>query len=223
MKFTFDPNELTKEKSLWDIYLSSRKIRTSKFNQFVLISIVLISGCYVLFIESDISIVLSKSRELSELGLNYSISILGFLIAGFTIFATLTKPTLLLKMMDKTHKGSKLTYLKYNYFVFMRVFIFYLSISSMFFFVILFCGTNGIVPKVVSLIPEANIIKPNLIKISYICLNTSVAFLVLLLKGFIYNVYSITMNNLRWEHYELTCKQRIRLNPGSTDSNNVKE
>ena len=138
------------------------------------------------------------------MGFSYAISILGFLIAGFTIFATLTKPDLLLRMMDKIHEDTGLTYLKYNYFVFIRVFIFYLLISALYLFGILFCGEDGFVTKLIGLIPECGIIKINLIKISYICLTTSMVFLVLLLKVFIFNIYHITMNNLRWEHYEQT-------------------
>lgn len=204
MKFNFNPKELTKEKSLWDIFLASKAIKVSKFNRNVLIIVALLSGIYAFLLETELPIILSKSRQLSEIGLTYSITILGFLIAGFTIFATLTKPTLLLKMMDTPHEETKLTYLKYNYFVFMRVFIFYLIISSVFLFTMLFCDTNGIVSKVLKLSPYGMIIKEGLIRISYVIFACCMTYLILLLKGFIYNIYSITMNNLRWEHYEQT-------------------
>tara|TARA_B100000614_G_scaffold254908_1_gene271032 strand:+ start:603 stop:1220 length:618 start_codon:yes stop_codon:yes gene_type:complete len=204
MKFQFDPAELTKEKSLWDIFVASKKIKITKFNKIVLMLVAILSGAYAFFLEENTSIILEKSRELSELGLTYSITILGFLIAGFTIFATLTKPELLLRMMDETHKKTQLTYLKYNYFVFMRVFIFYLIVSSIFLFVIMFCSPNGIIPHIIRVLPQPILIKSIAIKASYVLLTCCISFLILLLKGFIYNIYSITMNNLRWEHRELT-------------------
>ena len=104
MKYDFNPEELTKEKSLWDIYKLSRKIQTTIFNKIVLIAVFVLSIGYVFFLQNDTTTILSDCREMVRLGFSYSISILGFLIAGFTIFATLTKPDLLLRMMEKTHK-----------------------------------------------------------------------------------------------------------------------
>ena len=203
-KYEFNPSELTQEKSLWDIYLSSRRIKTTNFNKVVLISTFVLSAIYVFFLQDDTGKILSDCRQLTQIGFSYAISILGFLIAGFTIFATLTKPDLLLRMMDKIHKDTGLTYLKYNYFVFIRVFIFYLGISALYLFGILFCGEGGFIPNLIKFIPESDAIRPNLIRISYVCLTTSLVFLVLLLKVFIFNIYHITMNNLRWEYYEQT-------------------
>jgi len=202
MKFNFDPEDLTKEKSLWEIYLSSRNISISAFNKTVLLLSITLLTYYAFYIETDTSLLLSKLRNISEISLGFSVSILGFLIAGFTIFATLTKPYMLLKMMDIEHKDSGLPYLKYNFFAFIRVFIFYLWISSIYLIVILFGEKNGIIPKIINSLPDADISKPYLIRIAYVILSLCAVYLVLLLKNFIFNIYSIVMTHLRWEHHE---------------------
>ena len=56
MKYDFNPEELTKEKSLWDIYKLSRKIQTTIFNKIVLIAVFVLSIGYVFFLQNDGSI-----------------------------------------------------------------------------------------------------------------------------------------------------------------------
>ena len=202
MDFSFNPDDLTKEKSLWKIYLYSRKIKTTFFNKIILITSTILLVSYAFYIEPNTTLMLSKLRNIAEISLGFSVSILGFLIAGFTIFATLTKPYMLLKMMDIQHNDSGLPYLKYNFFAFIRVFIFYLSISSIFLVVILFGDKNGVFSKIINSLPGADISRPIVIRIVYIVLSLCTIYLLLLLKTFIFNIYSIVMNHLRWEHYE---------------------
>jgi hypothetical protein len=125
--YSFDESELTSEKSLWDVYKLSRRILPSKFQViFVLISfIALASNSF--FLSSDQGVILADLRKWSEMGFSFSITILGFLIAGFTVFATLSKPKMMLAMMDHTNKETGLPTLKYNFFAFMKVFIAYIS------------------------------------------------------------------------------------------------
>mgnify|MGYP000167290983 CR=1 FL=1 len=137
MRYKFDDSLLTSEKSLWDIYIQSRKISGSVFQNLLVFLVTAILSLNVFYLESDISFVLENVRSWAEIGFNFAITTLGFLIAGFTIFATLSKPDMMLVMMEHIHKETKLPTLKYNFFVFMRVFIFYIlffkSISYFYF------------------------------------------------------------------------------------------
>jgi hypothetical protein len=121
--------ELTKEKNLWQIYLLSRQIPSSKFNRISLILGMVLMVIHVSTTNQETHEMAERVLKWSELGFGFALSTLGFLIAGFTVFATLSKPSLLLEMACQQHDESKLSYLKYNIFIFFRVFIYYLVFS----------------------------------------------------------------------------------------------
>jgi hypothetical protein len=202
MKYEFDPKELTSEKSLWDVYVLCRRLKFSTFNKSVLGMTVACLTVYVFVFQNDIGILLAETRALASVGLNFCITVLGFLIAGFTIFATISKPAMFLKMMEVTHTETGLPHLKYNLFAFMRVFIYYITVAFLCFAVILFGGENGIASKIVNCIPNSTSIKCNIIKGAYICVGSSLIFMLLLLKTFVFNIYAIVMTHLRWESLE---------------------
>ncbi len=207
MKYEFDLNDLTSEKSLWDVFLLTKRIPTSKFNNSVLILTMLALTLNAFFLEESLSKLLIDVRYWAASGFNLSVAILGFLITGFTIFATISKPEMLLAMMGVVHKTSQLPYLKYNFIVFMKVFIYYLSALGTFISVILFGGEGGIISKILYFTPQTQLAIPFIIKIGYITIGTSIVFLVLLLKTFIFNIYAIIMNHLRWEAYSKNTSQ----------------
>lgn len=199
MAFNFKPSDLTSEKSLWDVFKLARKIKTSKFT---LIAVILVASMLALnafILEDDIKVVLNDLRLWSGTGFSFSISTLGFLIAGFTIFATLSKPEMMLNMMDHNHKETGLPILKYTFFTFMRVFIAYIIFAAVFLFVLLFAQDGGFLDNAIAKLPYDYEIKEFLIKIGYVLVGTGFVYLLLLLKTFIFNIYSIVMNMLRWD------------------------
>jgi hypothetical protein len=200
MSYEFEGSELTKEKSLWEIYKLSRSIRPNKFQFFIVsISIVLLTvNAFVLNVNT--SDLLSDVRLWADKGFDFSITTLGFLIAGFAIFSTLSKPEMLLKMMAHKNKATNLPTLKYNFFVFMKVFIFYIFYSVVYLSIILFGQKGGFFGNFINLLPESHCIKIVLIKISYVVVGGSFVYLLFLLKSFVFNIYAIVMTFLRWEH-----------------------
>lgn len=202
MSYSFEDKELTSEKSLWDVYKLSRKILPSKFQVIVLLVTMVALGVNALVLVNDDSILLSDVRKWSEFGFNFSITTLGFLIAGFTIFATLSKPKMMLAMMDYTNKETGLPTLKYNFFTFMKVFIAYIVVSIIYLVVMIFGQEDGFLSNIVALLPNESCTKSILIKTAYILVGSSFVHLLLLLKSFIFNIYTIVMNFLRWEYFE---------------------
>jgi hypothetical protein len=199
MKYSFDPKELTAEKSLWQVYLLCRRIKLNRISRVALITSALLLSAYVFGLQDSIDVLLSDTRALAGHVLNFSLSVLGFLIAGFTIFATLSKPQMLLKMMDVVHSKTNLPYLKYNFMAFMRVFIYYLAMAAFSLGILLFAGKNGPVAKAVSQLADPVYIKVYMVRIVYVALGTGTVFLLLLLKTFIFNIYAMIMTQLRWE------------------------
>lgn len=202
MSNSFNPEDLTKEKSLWDIYHNAKRIKFSRFNKYIMAIAILAISARSLYLSKDIGVLLQETRRWAEIGFNSSVSILGFLIAGFTIFATLTKPSMLLKMMEFKHKETDLPYLKYNFFCFMRVFVYYIIFIIVYLSVMLFGATDGLFESFVNFLPYSEYIRIFSIKIGNVIVGSSLLFLLLQLKTFIYNIYSIVMNSLRWEYHD---------------------
>jgi uncharacterized membrane protein YuzA (DUF378 family) len=198
MKYNIDPNELTKEKSLWDIYTLSRRIRSNRFNVKFVVGTAMLLLAHAYILQDNDDILLADVRGLATLTLNCSLTVLGFLIAGFTVFATLSKPAMLLKMMEVPHENG-LPYLKYNFIAFIQVFIYYFVAALFCLIIILFGAKGGLVSKIVALLPCSASLRSDAIRISYILVGVTAVYLLLILKTFIFNIYSIIMNSLRWE------------------------
>lgn len=198
MKYNFSPEELTKEKSLYDVYLLTKVIKINSFDFYLTIIIFLLLSIN--------SVCLSSSKELLDsirtwvpLTFSFTTTTLGFLIAGFTIFATINKPDLFLALMSIKHPDYNMSYLKYVYGVFMRVFIHFITWSIVYLFIIMFGQHNGLISKIANglMIPyEAKIIA---VKLTYIIIGCSAIYLVLSIKTFIFNIYTMLMQTLRWE------------------------
>lgn len=204
MKYQFDPTELTSEKSLWNVYVLSRRIRASWVQVALNTLAVAFLAINSFLLQPTTAPLLTDARSWANSGFNFTITTLGFLIAGFTIFMTVAKPDMMLAMMDHLDKETGLPTLKKNLFAFMRVFIAYLVCAGIYLFVILFCQSGGVASSLVKLLPASSCVRDVLIKVGYVVLGSSFVYLLLMLKSFIFNVYAIVMNILRWEHSKAT-------------------
>lgn len=195
----FNTKELTKEKRLWDIYIASRRIPFSRFNTITtaLVFVLLLANSW--FTIQPVGQTIELVREFSKIGLEVALSTLGLLLAGFTIFATVTQPSLSIKMSEITHPDSGLSYLKHNYFVFIRVFIYYLSFSVFCLIVIMLGHEGGLVPLVASYSPYPEHVRFTIAKLSYVVLFSGYYFLIMQLKSFIFNIYHSVVTSLRWK------------------------
>ncbi|HGV1076234.1 TPA: hypothetical protein ACNBY7_000429 [Escherichia coli] len=214
-----DAKEITKEKNLWDVYLLCKRITISTFHICILLtaSIFLLTNSF--FIEKDMSHLVSDIRNWALIGFNFAVTTLGFLIAGFTIFATLSKPEMFLQMMSIQHKKTQMPTLKYNFMAFMKVFISFITFTFIYLIIILFCQKDGIIGNIIDLFPYSKSIKELIIKFGYCVIGTSLIYLVLVVKIFIFNIYAIIMNNIRWELYIKRKEQRLSSNKETINKN----
>ncbi len=201
-QYNFDPEKLTSEKKLWDVYLLSRKIKISNFNFYFCVAVfigLMINAHYI----DNHSIIIQDIRSFVSFGFTFSITTLGLLIAGFTIFATLAKPEMLLRMMEHKNEKTQIETLKYNFIVFMRVFIHYLITSFIYLFMFFIFGqqSQGVMNKVVHLISIDFLSPYCILNFIYSFTGMTLIYLLLLLKSFIFNIYAIIMAMLRWEYY----------------------
>lgn len=213
MKLNFKSSELTSEKSLWDVYLLTRRIKPSLLHVTIL-GLSAFALTLKVFIQIDHpNFLLEEVRNWASNGFNFSITTLGFLIAGFTIFVTVAKPDMMLAMMDHTDPETNLPTLKANLAKFMHVFIVYIACSALYLLIILFGQKGSIIAWTIQYSANPEILKSTLIAISYIYVGTSFAYLLLTLKSFIFNIYTIVMNFLRWEKDKpdtVKCKEKAK-------------
>lgn len=141
-------DKIFEEKSLWQVYARSKKaIPRQKANLFSLVLIFLLSLFligYLFIAHSELFWVNDSAafaHKIADAGTILSLSILGFLIAGFSIFASVTKTelfVLLAKMPyrqdDKDTGISRLQFLFFNF----------LNVFSIYIFLLVICMTVDI-------------------------------------------------------------------------------
>lgn len=194
----FKPSELTDEKNLWQIYKKSRRIEFSRFNFFTTVFIFFILVLQVFIGNLSVSETLVVVRKWAEFGITISFTTIGLLLAGFTIFSTVTQPSLSLEMAQMKDPETGLSYLKKNYFIFIRVFIYYLSFLVFCFLVISIGHSGGLLSELSPYMPHYDEIRFFLVKSSYVIIFTGYYFLIMQLKSFVFNVYHAVMTSIRW-------------------------
>jgi hypothetical protein len=202
---TTPPESLLAEKSLWDIYwLGVRKLPRSKFNYFVVITTLIIVGLFTCFSAETSAQIAEKTRALAETTIGFGSQILGFLVGGFAIFATLNKPEFFLLMLENRHEESGLSYLKFNFFSFVNVFIVYFVLLLFCFGIKILCTPNGILVSLMRaasdyLQIDTGSLKLNLARLGFTLLCGGVIYSLVALKTFIFNIYHVVATAIEWE------------------------
>lgn len=130
------------------------------------------------------------ARSVANDGLTFATTLLGFLIAGFTVFATITKPEIF-ALMARWPEDNGLTHLQKVFLLFMQVFAHYCAFCLLCVMVKLIAGPKGIATLVFgSVNPELKLI---LGSIAWSILSAWFFYLLLLLPIFIYNMYSMQL------------------------------
>ena len=203
---TPEPDDLGREKTVFALYLLGRKFPHSKFNRRVAIavSIALAAFCYLQW--NNTPVLSATLRKYSEVGLSFSTSILGFLIAGFTVFVTVTKLDIFVTMAKVEFESSGESYLKYNLVQFMLVFSHYIAYLFVCISFALFAQPQGLISILISKALtvsncpwKTGFIYQAPVSIALIAFGAWSIYLVLLLKSFVYNTFQVITTTVRWE------------------------
>ncbi|MFJ5296855.1 hypothetical protein ACIQAL_10050 [Pseudomonas sp. NPDC088368] len=199
MNSDLSPKALLEEKSLLEIYKKSRRIPFNSFNFWSTIIVVVMVAIQYCLLDISITEKLKMVREFSVIAVGITTTVLGFLLAGFTIFATISQPDMLVAMSQHREQKSGLSFLKYNFFIFMRVFIYYMAYAVFCVFTLIFAIKGGVIHYLVNISPISHEIIEWLLGFSYVALYGGMYFLLMQLKSFIYNVYHSVMTAIRWK------------------------
>jgi hypothetical protein len=196
------PAQLTEERNLFQLYLLSYAFPSSKFNIASTLLVAVLCGIYFVVVRpgSEAGPLL---REIIKLGISLVPSILGFLIAGFTVFVTITKPGVFSAMAKKEYAHTGQSYLKYNLSAFMLAFAHYVAYLAVCVLLVYFGQPNGPLTRVIRWLADGTsnpvIGYELLVSASVLALASWTWYLVMLLKSFIYNVYQVVVTSVRWD------------------------
>lgn len=194
---TFDwKADLTKEKNLWEVYLASTKLRKSKFNNYAYLVIGTIIGYistnFIIFGESESAF--NAVVASADVGFDLSAQILGFLIGGFAIFATVTDHRLMIAIAKAPLKPQKEGDAEYT--VFKNIFLNFLSVFCIFLATLAISSFVKIASQVKCgsvTAPWGDLCTSNtalyINSIAFFASSGCVAFSILRLKSFIWNIY----------------------------------
>ena len=190
----------TKEKSLGEVYWKARRVGSTKTNFRVA---ALVGIAFILFALADwyFDLAVFSSGELkallnqiAEIGFALTTAILGFLIAGFSIFASITRPAIFAGLAKLDHKDSGLSRLQFIFFNFLLVFIHYLAFLGASIFLKLFLP---VAPALVDLVVQHAGMSAMQVWWAGVglagLLLSWLAFLMMLLKSFIWNIYQAVL------------------------------
>jgi hypothetical protein len=197
-----DPADLTKEKSLWAVFLQTNRIKPAhSYDRICIITFMLLMAIYAVFADESSTFFALHIREIADLGFSFSLGILGFLIAGFTIFASITKQEIFIRKAEVIEPNSKLNYLKYTFGVFMKIFIQLFVLLAACVLIKIFAFPNGPATTLLNLYSRrtADGAKHVITRFTVVSLSTDVLYCVLLLKDFIFNIYYSIMSTIQYE------------------------
>jgi hypothetical protein len=201
-----EPDDLGREKTVLALYLLGRKFPHSKFNRRVtlVVALALAAFCYLQW--DNIPALSIALRKYVEIGLSFSTSILGFLIAGFTVFVTVTKIDIFVTMARHEFESSGESYLKYNLVQFMLVFSHYIAYLFVCICFALFAQQQGLLSILIGKALSVNdcpwkigLIYKAPVSIALVAFGAWSIYLVLLLKSFVYNTFQVITTTVRWE------------------------
>lgn len=188
--------ELFREKNFRDVYWRARKFASSPkdtwttFLVFALLVTVNLAW-WLLATSADPAVSLIETVRLwAEAGTVFATSILGFLLAGFAIFASVTKADLFIALAQISYKDTSISRLKYLFFNFLMVFIHYLAFLSLCLLIHLLFATSSPATRLLGLATQS--VEPTRFVIAAIGLTvigTWFAAALLMLKTFIWNLY----------------------------------
>ncbi len=200
-------NDIFTQKGLWDVYLLSREVLPkSKFNKIVIrVSALIFVSLFIWSILEGKSIytaseAVSVVRVLAEQCFVLSLGILGFLIAGFAIFASVTKTELFITLANIRYQETKINRLQFVFFNFLNVFTVYIGLLSASLFVLIALAEHS--PLIKFAYPLVKTAPALTIGANFIVIGVLGVWLVsaiVKLKSFIWNLYQTVLVSIATE------------------------
>lgn len=192
--------DLTKEKSLAAVWRAAWVIPSRKSWMAVAGACAIAAGLADPLVDVPSVIAREKLRSLVELGINTTSAVLGFLIAGFTVYSTMTRAEIFKQMAFVRHEQTGLSYLKYNMFSFVKFFVAYCTFFIWCIALRALVVPDGPILALVTMngLPQVGSITTFVSVLTGISVGGMV-YVSLLMPSFIFNIYHSVMTTVRWD------------------------
>ncbi|MBY5854306.1 hypothetical protein HFN51_27775 [Rhizobium leguminosarum] len=197
---------LNQEKSLFQIYKIARIVAFSKGNVVAAVCIFLMSvmllgvNAFTGMAVASMPALQKAINSVADTGFAFTSTMLGFLISGFAIFASISKPDVLIILAKTDYKNPRISELQFIFFNFILVFIHYIIFVGACAFIKIISGDSGPLPKGLDLASTySDAIGCALTSTLLAVLLSWLAFVTLLLKSFIWNLYQSVLITIQIE------------------------
>ncbi len=191
---------LFQDHSLWDVFRNSFSLAENKFDVIIKIIVALILGTIpfaLYFAKTDLFPQANVAlKDWANIGLTYTVGILGFLIAGFTIFFTITRIEVFVGLSKLCHKTKKMSQLQFVVYSFLRVFIFHLSLLLVSIAILMSKGFLQIIASNFLNLESVLQAKKMFVALLLPCVGLLIVVSVLQLKTFVWNLYQSILISL---------------------------
>lgn len=193
------------QKSLWEVYKLSRSVLPRpKSNDFIFWgSAVILTGLFGWLLNADSGLfgerdALAFLRNCAAQGMSLAVGILGFLIAGFAIFASVTRAELFITLASipykKAGKETGINRLQFVFFNFINVFTVYIGLLALCMLVAIGLSETSPIIKIAASVPPSCLVTPLLILLALTAALVLWLIAALLkLKSFIWNLYQTVL------------------------------
>lgn len=199
--------KIFEEKSLWEVYrLSHSLIPKPKSNRVIFwLSALIFLGLFIWSIVEGAQHYTAKQafdfmHHIANQSLILSIGILGFLITGFAIFASLTNISLFIALANIRHKNTNINRLQFVFFNFLNIFTVYIGLLSFCLFIIIGLSENSPLTRL-SYLAIARWPTSGIPAIFFVVgiLGIWLISAIVKLKSFIWNLYQIVLISIATE------------------------
>lgn len=192
-----DFSDITKESSFWKLYLACRKIPSNKDNAIVSLLSFLLSMLIIYCCNYTSNELIKSINEASINITTWSVGIIGFILAGYAIFATLAQPDMQMKMALIKSDVNELSFLKLIHYSFIKCII-----DMLFIIFVCFVFSIDFVSKILYQMRDIYImgvdVKTYFLVFILAMIYSLFVLLLMLTKSFVYNVCHSVMTSIRW-------------------------
>ncbi|WP_422040644.1 hypothetical protein [Roseibium sp.] len=199
--------QVFRQKSLWEVYTLSRaELPKPIFNSAVFwISAFVLSVVFVWSIGIghevySLSEALTLTQTVANSGFVLAVGILGFLIAGFSIFASVTKDELFITLAKIPYRKSSINRLQFVFFNFLNVFTVYVGLLAICLFsIILFSEQSPLIRLITFAAPDYQQFAVPILFLVVCSIMQWILSAILKLKSFIWNLYQTVLVTIATE------------------------
>lgn len=195
--------DLGAEASLLQCYLLARSVPRKRSSRVFICVMLLVPISFILLSGYSTHHIIQLTRELVSAWLGVATTVLGFLIAAYAIVISMLKPEMLLKMaMEKKPRTKGISFLKYNLLAFIGSLIDYFVFILVCWVAMLSVDLDGVLDRLVVFYPYPGQMRYILSASLFEIVAGGAFILIWDLKLYIFNLYRLTLDSVRWELHQ---------------------